>query len=66
MYRKFENLCASKGITPYRVSADTGIATATLSDWKNGKYTPKLEKLCKIAEYFGVSIEYFIKEETEG
>ena len=37
MYEKFEELLKENESTPYRVSKATGIATATLSDWKNGK-----------------------------
>lgn len=36
----------------------TGITKSTFSSWKSGKYTPKNEKLQKIADYFGVSLEY--------
>ena len=47
-----------KGITAYKVAKETGISTATLSSWKKGRYTPKKEKLQKIADYFGVRLEY--------
>lgn len=58
MYGIFEKLCKDRGITPYRVSKDTGISTATLSDWKTGKSRPKADKIKILAEYFGVSPEY--------
>lgn len=58
MYDIFEKLCKERGITPYRVSKDTGISTATLSDWKTGKSHPKADKVKILAEYFGVSPEY--------
>jgi transcriptional regulator with XRE-family HTH domain len=44
------------------VSKDTGISTATLSNWKNGAYVPKVDKLMILAKYFDVSIEYFLEE----
>lgn len=62
MYEKFETLLDEKGITAYRVAIDTGISTATLSNWKNGRYEPKTDKLKKIADYFDVPIEYFLEE----
>lgn len=62
-YEIFEKLCEKKGITAYRVSKETGVTTATLTSWKQGKYTPKREKLQKIADYFGVTVEYFTGEE---
>lgn len=60
MYQIFEKLCELKGITPYRVCKETGLTTATISNWKAGRYTPKQDKLQKIADYFGVSIEYLM------
>lgn len=61
MYEKFEALLKERGITAYQVSKDTGIATATLTEWKNGKYTPKLNKLMILADYFEVPLEHFIR-----
>lgn len=59
MYEKFEKLLTERGVTPYRVHKETGISTATLSDWKNGKSQPKQDKIEKICEYFNVSPSYF-------
>ncbi len=61
MYNKFLELVQSNGLTAYRVSKDTGIPTATLSDWKNGRSKPKLDKLKILADYFKVPIEYFME-----
>lgn len=63
MYEIFEKLCRERGVTAYRVSEATGIKTSSLSGWKAGKFTPKQEKLKKIADYFGVSIEYLMTGE---
>ena len=49
------------GVTDYRVSVDTGIPKSTFADWKSGRSNPKLEKLKTLADYFKVSIEYFIE-----
>ena len=65
MYQIFERLIKEKGVTAYRVSKDTGIPQATLSDWKNGRSKPKFDKLMTLAKYFGVPVEYFA-EEKEG
>lgn len=58
-YEAFEKLCKERGVTPYRVAKETGVTTATLSSWKTGKYTPKSEKLQKLADYFGVNVDVF-------
>lgn len=67
MYEIFELLLQKHGITAYRVAKDTGVTTATLTNWKNGKYTPKQDKLQKIADYFGVTLDYLMtgREENE-
>lgn len=59
MYRKYVELRDSKGLTDYKVSLETGITKSTFTDWKTGRSKPKLEKLAKIAEYFGVTVDYF-------
>lgn len=67
MWEVFERLCEEKGVTPYRVGEETGIKGSTFYGWKTGKYTPKQEKLQKIADYLGVSLEYLMTgEEPEG
>ena len=60
MYEIFERLLRQAGVTAYRVSKETGIGASTFSDWKKGRSTPKQEKLQKIADYFGVSVEYLM------
>lgn len=58
MYDIFEKLLNEKGVTAYKVSQETGIGRSTFTDWKNGRSEPKQEKLIKIANYFGVSLDY--------
>lgn len=62
MYERFKKLCNERGITPYRVAKDTGIAQATLSNWKSGRSIPKLDKIQTLAKYFDKPISYFIGE----
>lgn len=64
MYKKFAKLLSENNKTPYRVSKDTGIAQSVLSDWKRGRCTPKADKLKILADYFGVTIEYFLEEKA--
>ena len=60
MYSIFEKLLNEYGATAYRVSKATGITTSTLTAWKQGEYTPKTDKLQKIAEFFAVSTDYLL------
>ena len=65
MYEIFEQLLLKFGATAYQVAKATGISTATLTNWKKGRYTPKQDKLQKIADYFGVTVEYLMTGKNE-
>ena len=65
MYEKFEALLKKNNVTAYEVSKITGVLQSTLSEWKSGKYTPKLDKLQAIAKYFGVDVTYFLEEPSK-
>ena len=62
MYKKFAELLEKTHKTAYQVSNATGIAQSTLSEWKSGRIkTLGIENLKLLADYFGVSIEYFLE-----
>lgn len=65
MYEIFERLLQSRKVTAYQVSKATGISQSTLSDWKKGRSVPKMDKMQKIAEFFGVSVEYLMGTEKQ-
>ncbi len=65
MYAIYANLRDKKGVKDSEVSRATGIPYSTLSDWKSGRYTPKVDKLMKLADYFGVAIEELLKDESK-
>lgn len=65
MYEIFSELLQKYGVTPYKVSKETGISQSSLSDWKKGKITPKTDSLQKIASYFGVTLDYLTSGEKE-
>lgn len=62
-YKNFEELCKQRNIKPNKVSKETGVSTATLTSWKQGKYTPKPDKLKLIADFFNVSLEFLMRNE---
>lgn len=61
VYEKFQLLLDKSDKTAYMVAKETGISTSTFSNWKKGRYSPKVDKLKILADYFGVSIEYFLE-----
>ena len=60
MYEIYQRLLDEKGLKNADVSRGTGISNMTLSDWKNGKSTPKADKMQKIADFLDVSVDYLI------
>jgi repressor LexA len=61
MYEKFLTLLEKSNKTAYRVAQDTGIYPSVFSDWKTGKCKPKADKLKILADYFGVTVDYFLE-----
>lgn len=59
-YAKYAALRDAKGVTDYRVAKETGISKSFFSEWRRGAYQPKIPKLQKLAEYFGVGIDEII------
>ena len=68
MYKIYCELRDSRGMKDADVARETGITKSTFSDWKNGRSNPKDIKLQKIADLFGVSVEYIRtgKEKEDG
>ncbi|QIB68225.1 helix-turn-helix transcriptional regulator [Aminipila butyrica] len=60
MYEIFEELLKNNGLTAYKVSQEAKVPQSTLSDWKRGRSIPKVDKLQKLADYFGVSVDYLM------
>ena len=60
MYDIFVRLLADRGVTTADVCKATGISQSTLSNWKkrNNILSPAL--LGKIADYFGVSLDFMM------
>lgn len=57
-WEKFILLCEKKNKSPNMVCSELGLSTAIATKWKNGSI-PRDTTLLKIADYFGVSVEYF-------
>lgn len=60
-YEKYAKVRDERGLTDYAVAKATGVAAASLSAWKRGVYVPKLDKIRKIADYFGVPVTVFLE-----
>ena len=57
MYAKYAELRDLNGLNDAQVSEKTGIPRSTFTDWKQGRSAPKVEKLIKIADLFGITLD---------
>lgn len=55
---RFLGLLKDNSLTQSELSKIVKISQATISAYSLGKTTPKSEELCRIASYFGVSMDY--------
>lgn len=60
-FLKLDELVKARKMTMYALAKELGFSKVLFSDWKSGRSMPKADKLVKIANYFGVSIEYFLQ-----
>lgn len=64
-YDRFKELCDKRGISCNRAALEMGLSNATPTAWKKRGLTPKADTLAVIANYFGVTTDYLLGEETE-
>ena len=61
MYAKYAELRDAKGLRDADVVKATGINQTTFSEWKNGNAIPKVPKLLKIADFFGITLDELVR-----
>lgn len=60
----FSTLCADKNLSPNAVATELKIPSGSITAWRNGA-TPRTKSLTKIANYFGVTVDYLLTGEKE-
>lgn len=63
MFEKISNLCLQKEITVTRLEETLRFGRGTISKWKES--SPSVDNLKKVADYFGVSIDYLVGRSNE-
>lgn len=66
-YDQFVKLCKERGLSPAAVARNIGLSNSSTTTWKRGAM-PKGETLQKLADYFGVSVDFLLDltpKETE-
>ncbi len=56
-------LCKKHNITILDLEKLMGISQGVLYTWKNS--SPNIEKVCKIAKYFNISVDYLVKHKIK-
>lgn len=64
-YDLFCELCKKNGVAPTRAAIEMGLSKATPTTWKNKGTTPQAAQLQKIAEYFNVTVDYLLGNDTK-
>lgn len=63
---RVRELREAKGIQQKELAIDLGVTQPTISDWESGRKVPSAKSAQKLADYFGVSIDYLLgREEKE-
>lgn len=61
---KIRELRKKRGITQINFCQKFNIAQSTLSGWENEKWQPDSDTLVKLADYFGVSVDYLLGHDS--
>lgn len=57
-------LCAKENLSPNAAAKEIGISSGAITQWKRG-IIPRIGSIHKIADYFGVPVEYLLKEDQQ-
>lgn len=61
-FDRLKELCDAKGISTYKACTDVGLNRAAVAKWKGGSQ-PNGATAVKLAEYFGISVDYLLGKE---
>lgn len=64
-YEKFLKLCAEANKTPSSVAGEIGLSRSAVSNWKARGSCPTAVTAQKLADYFGVPVDYLLSDETD-
>lgn len=62
LLEKIRALCEKRGISISKLEQEVGLGNATIRGWTTA--SPKAENLKKVADFFGVTTDELLKEET--
>ena len=61
--KQLKNLRHQKGLKQSQVAEHLHVATSTYGLWEQGRNEPDSKKLQELAEFFGVTVDYLLRNE---
>ena len=62
IYENVMTLCKERGISVAALERACNIGNATIKGWKEGN--PRIDTLKKVADYFGVTVEFLMEDDV--
>lgn len=59
IFTRIKELCQKRGITVNKLELEVGMSQYSISRWKSSN-SPTVDKLLRVAQYFGVSLDYLV------
>lgn len=63
---KLFKLRKNSGLSQEQLAEQLNVSRQAISKWESGTAVPESEKLVAISNYFGVSVDYLLKDDEEG
>ncbi len=63
--KKLYKLRKNSGLSQEQLAEKLNVSRQAISKWESGTAVPESEKLVTISNYFGVSVDYLLKDEEE-
>ena len=62
---RFNELLKSRSINAVTLAKELGVPKSIVYEWRSGARDPSLENMLRVADYFGVSLEYLTGREDQ-
>jgi len=59
IFERIKELCRKNNISIYKLENEMGFSHTTISKWE--KVSPRVNNLKKVADYFGVTVDFLIR-----
>lgn len=65
MVENIKRICAERGMTVQQLEERANVAAGTVGRWgKDGKFTPAVDKVKRVADALGVTVDELLREEA--